>query len=149
MKSSRDLTAKLNKPGMTIDTAEELLGKLADPNSVEAKQMKLAGNTDLTRLFYQIGELDDQIGSREVPALQNYIKILDRMGKGTSDQAVAAREAIRLGKAGVTTKYMGHNLIDQANNIRSRNREAERLGISQEEYTRRKALEDIRNNIKF
>lgn len=148
MKSSRDLTAELNKPGMTINRAEEILGKLADPNSVEAKQMKLAGNTDLTRLFYQIGGLDDQIGSREVPALQNYLKILDRMGKGDSDQAVAAREAVKRGKAGINTKYMGHNLINQANLLREMEATHGKGGPSAAELGR-KSIEDIRKNIKF
>jgi len=112
---ARAFTAsEINKP-RDFKATNDLLKDLANPNSIKFKQMKLAGNAGLTRLFYNIGGLDDKIGKGEVNALKNYEKAMLNLNGGNknSKEVRAAKLALSIVEKGFPVKYMGHHIMDQ------------------------------------
>ena len=115
MEDAKSFTAtEINKP-RDFKQTDALLKDLANPNSLEFKKMKLAGNAGLTRLFYNIGGLDDKIGKGEINALKNYEKAMLNLNGGNknSKEVRAAKLALSIVEKGFPVKYMGHHIIDQ------------------------------------
>lgn len=116
---ARTFTAtEINKPRGFKET-DDLLKKLANPNSIEFKKMKLAGNAGLTRLFYNIGGHDDKIGKAELGTLKNYEKVLLKLNGGNknSKEVRAAKLAMTVIEKGFPIKGMGNNLIDRVDHF--------------------------------